>query len=338
MLKKIPTKELFFEVEKSPFRAIIKNTMVQPDRYKILHKDTFFLRIKLVEKNDDIFYIDHLLAYNCAEVLAKSIFPYTNRHIGFTNDLKSKAFIFLGEEKDFRSKLGSSETAHSNQIIDLAMLDNLHSYGFSASIAVQNGYDYPDKAIFYLLVELPIDSQRSGYLTIAKFKFKNKTIKDVLNLPEQKEALCIKGIREFCIPSFRKELKEFVYKYEILLKLVSNSEELTSVALDIFDKNRNIEALKSDKDLLSRTRKFIESASATFSNKDSFRFLINFMARLNFINFGESEISPTALNDVLTEKKAYTNLKRLYEGKNKEQKERSKYIKEQVNVFQQIPT
>lgn len=336
MLRQISTSKLFFKVDESPLRAIINNAMVEPKRYKVLHKDTHFLGIKSTEKDtNEIFYIKHLLAYQCAKILAESISAHITEDKSFTNDLENKAFIFLGENTKGNAIALPEDSLFDG--FDKKLIGQLHSYGFSPSIAVQNGYDYPDRTIFYLLVELPISSHRSGYLTIAKYKFKEKTIKKILQLPQKKEEYCIQDIKESGVSSFIKKLKGFIFKYEQLLELTASPEELTAVALDIFDSNRTLETLKSDENLLNKTEKFINTANAAFYDKNSFGSLINFMARLHYIDFSNSEIAPTVVNDILTEKKAYANLTRLYEGKNSDDNERIKYIKEQVRVLNQIP-
>lgn len=337
MLQKIPTYDLFFKVNESPLRAIIENTMVLPERYKVLHENTRFLGIKEIEKETQkAFFVEHSHAYKCARVLAESISSNINQDRSYKNDLNNKAFIFLGSGNNTETRQLPKDSLFGD--FDKHLIEQLRRYGFSPAIAVQNGYDYLDRTTFYLLAELAISESVFGYLTIAKYKFGNNTIYDALKNPLKKEDYCILDIKENGVPFFLKELRKFFETYESLYNIQANSEQLIAVALDIFNKNRNLESLKSDVNLADEMRKFISSARAYFDRKENLAHLINFIARLHYIDFSLSQITPSLLHDVLTEKKAYSNLPRIFLGKNQDPNERANYLAEQVNVYKLIPS
>lgn len=339
-LDKTQTRQLFFTVAKSPLRAIIDNSMVTPDNYMVLHRQQQFLGIKPKEKEEqDIFFIEHQLAYKCGKVLAESLSPTLVHNMSFSNDLKNQAFIFIGEN-DFDTRQDSFLPAHELEeknifdIYDRVTLQQLKRYGFKPTIAIENGYDYNDRVMFYLLVGLPLSARRNGYLTISKYKFQKQTVKTIL--AGGAKELVIDDVKKHSVGKFRKDLKAFVDKYEQLSQIHLDQELLTAVALDVFNKNRNIEALKSDGNLLRDMQLFTEKAMSFFQGSTQASEILNFIIRYHYLDLDLPTVSENNIKDVLIEKKAYARLTRIYSEKNQQPEERAKYFSHQMDALQKI--
>jgi len=339
-LHKTQTKELFFTVEKSPLRAIIDNSMVTPDNYIVLHRQQQFLGIKPKEKEEqDVFFIEHNLAYQCGKVLAESLSPTLVHNMSFSNDLKNQAFIFIGEN-DFDTRQDSFLPAHELEeknifdIYDRATLQQLKRYGFKPTIAIENGYDYNDRVMFYLLVGLPLSARRNGYLTISKYKFQKQTIKNIL--AGGAKELVIDDVKKHSVGKFRSDLKAFVNRYKQLNQIHLDPKSLTAITLDVFNKNRNLETLKSDGNLLRDIQLFTEKAMSFFKGSTQASEILNFIIRYHYLDLDHSTVSEHNIRDVLIEKKAYARLKRIYSGKNEQEQERAKYFSHQMDAFQKI--
>jgi len=253
--------------------------------------------------------------------------------ICFTNQRLNKSYFLFEENSIFLEE--APETDNSD-VSDIPTLQKLHSFGFSPTIIVENGFDYNDKTMFYLLIGLEDKDSLRGFLTIAKFRLSGKTVDEICN-GGNKEQLILDEIKRKCVPKFQEGLSEFVRNYEELQKIKADRDMLTAVALDVFNRNRNIEALKSDTNLLREIHSFRNRAYNAFSGSKDASKLLNFIVNYKSLNLRNPYVSSFNFREILTEKKAYTNSERLFTEKNIDTAERMKYIEEQIRVMNLIP-
>lgn len=139
-----------------------------------------------------------------------------------------------------------------------------------------------------------------------------------------------------CVPKFIRALSVFGERYDELSEIQANTNTLTAVTLDIFDRNRNLQTLSSDEEYLKKLRQFITDADNFYRKKENMNALLSFIIRMQIIDFSKTTVSLTDLRAILTEKNAYKNLQRIYTRKNEEEAEREKYIEAQVTAVRKI--
>lgn len=333
-LTKIDESKLFFPVTLSPLRAIVENEMLMPKDYIVLHHGKRFLGIKpKVEEESSVFYIENKELYEAGKTLSSSISAGMVGTVSYANTRLNKCYFLFEENTEI---IEDTPEEGIFDVRDTATLKKLHDFKFNPTIVVENGFDYNDRTVFYLLIGLREDYNIKGFLTIARFKLSSKTVEKIRN-GEKSQNLIMNEIMNSCVPQFRDALKEFVQNYEALSEIEANRVMLTAVTLDIFNRNRNIEALKSDKTLLLEILNFKKRAYNFFINDTKANRLLNFIVSYKSLNFEKSTISNFNFREILTEKKAYSNLKRLFSGKNADESERMKYIEEQIRVMKLIP-
>ena len=343
-LNKVKTEDLFFTVEQSPLRAIIHDAMVIPPNYLVLHRKKTLLGIKpKAEDAKRVFCLNHKSVFTCAKALAESISPDLTEHTSYASESKNKAFILFGEDNFQAAKRKENEkyTASKADMFrqhDYETLVKLKAHGFEPAIVVENGFDYNDQTVSYLLVSLPFDYGKRGYLTISRYRFSPKYRGEIAATSNEEKALelALKFIKKDCVKQYRQDLKTFVERLDHLSDIPADSEVLSAVALDIFNKNRNTQAIKSSSDLRHDLVNFVQRAGSFFSGCYDMSHLIRFIISTHVLDFDLYSISLSGFKDVLREKKAYANITRVYSGKNEDEEERAKYMVAQIEAMRRI--
>lgn len=350
MLKKINSQDLIFPVRQSKLKVILDDTtIVTAEKYVSIHqpekKELFGIK-PLGDDRKEAFYMKHEEALNGLRLLHHSLFPWPISERCYATDNKNLAFVFFGKGSegqsqgnlfDEESKLSFLPANKEETTLDVRFdWHYFTSNGFTPALAVENGFDYNDRAVFYLLVEIADNIGRSGYITIDKYRIQSKTVEEVERFPLKKVELVMNELERKAAPIFFDRLKAFIHKYEALRKIQTNKEEVIAVALDVFNKNRNVESILSDTDLEKELTRFIENARSYFNKNSGMQDIVNFIIRYNMLNFYEPELAEHAIREVLVEKKAFGNLNRLIEGKNINPVELRNYVEEQVRVLRAI--
>jgi hypothetical protein len=230
----------------------------------------------------------------------------------FTNDRKNKCFVFVGY-------------SGSSSLSDIEVIQNLWKRGFKPSFAFVNGYDYNDKLVFYALLEQTIDKHTSGYLTVAKFTLSESTQNRISNNHDfLEEKIISEELTEFANEYFLKSFEEFIGKYDKLVKSKATEKELIAITLDIYNKNRNIEAINSDNSLKKELDDFITACRDyyIYIKADNLSYILKFIVRYQQINFDYADVKASEVKQALQEKKVYkVNINRLFKGKNADSKE-----------------
>lgn len=368
ILKRLQTKELFFPVTQTPLRAVIDGRATDAPAYMSLHHGFNFLGIKPKgEHADRVFCPEHEQVYLCGAATARAIDPDLTRHLSFASENLSQAFILFGREGEqdfekvtdkeskrienhtsanladyhYESQLHrplSKKERHFQELLDnfQVQLDKLKKAGFRPTVVAENGFDYLHRTVFYVLVELSLSPTTKGYLTLARYKFPQKTMREMVKYPGRALDIALENLNEDCVPKFIKALSVFGERYDKLSEIQANTNTLTAVTLDIFDRNRNLQTLSSDEEYLKKLREFITDAAVFYRNSKNMSALLFFIIRMQIIDFSKKTVSLTDFRAILTEKNAYKNLKRIYAGKNKEAAEREKYIEAQVTAMRKI--
>jgi hypothetical protein len=364
---KTKREELFFEPQIRDLQTINNNQLVIIPEFKAIMngKDCLGVRPKPADAEECQYY-EHEFAYEAARQIAEEIDPTINTSWAYKTESGSETLVFLGyfdnskiyfhdtvDEKlketsetlefDYVEKYHPEDNRFTMQTISEEKtpeedLYDLLCFGFKPTIAVKNEYTYGGRTIFYLLVE-PDDNENNHrtYLTISKFTFSDKTVENMQTSDRAAvEYLGNRAALHKCVPHFQKAIKDFVNAFDSLQEIEANPQELTAVALDIFNKNRSAQAMLSDAQLQSDIFKFIDRALTFFQGQDNMSELIHFMVRYNYFDFSQQEVLDKEYKDILTQKRAYGNLKRLFTGKNEREEQRHKYVVEQLNTYQEL--
>ena len=365
---KTKREELFFEPQIRDLQTINSNKIIVIPEFKAIMNggDCLGVRRKPVDAEECQYY-EHEFAYEAAADMAKAIDKEISVSWSYKTFTRNEAIIFLGrytnsndtsEDNTSKEADNSSDSSshhyvelyhpednflHYNEKLqnltpDKDLLD-LFYFGFQPTIAVKNEYTYDGRSIFYLLVE-PTDNNRhkfKAYLTIAKFTFSEKTVMNMQTT--DRDAVKYLGERAVSfngVSQFQFAIRDFIENFEKLQNIEATEEELTAVALDIYNKNRSIQTVLSDEKVYKNIFEFIQLAEGYFIGKENMSELINFIVRYNFFDFSKDTITDNDFKDVLSEKRAYRNLKRLFTAKNVDEKEVKKYIAEQVQIYRSL--
>jgi hypothetical protein len=366
---KTKREDLFFEPQIRDLQTINGNKIIVIPEFKAIMNggDCLGVRRKPVDAEECQYY-EHEFAYEAAAKVAKEIDPDIFNSISYKNEDSSEVLIFFGSQEPQKegiqliktSKLRVKRNSHeilaehnysprefnyplrfSANDIDISPKDDIYSllcYGFQPTIAVKNEYTYDGRTIFYLLIE-PAEKNTSprSFLTVAKFTF----IEDTLTNMQTKNREVVRALGNIscsidCVYEFQKAIAVFVDTFDKLQEIEASPEILVAVALDIFNKNRSIQAILSDEKLKRNILHFVEKAEEFFYRKDNMSDLIHYIVRYHNFDFVQQETSDKEYKNILTEKRAYSNLKRLFTGKNQESEELHKYMKEQLETYQAL--
>lgn len=322
-LRKASNQELFFKVSTSPFDAILEGSKVASPYYMVLYNEKNILGIKPKDEDESkVFFVENQELFDAGKMLSEKISKNIIHIASFTNHRQNRSFFIFRNQETEAIEEGLFTPDNKE------LLDKLRKYGFQPTIIAENGFDYSDKVVFYLLVSLPDNYEtimQNGFLTISKYRYQPYF---------KREESLIEDIKANCVLKFEEGLEDFIKSYEELDKIQLSNKEQIAVSLDIYNKNRNIQALKSDSRHLNETKKFIKRAKnfyAQYTNNASE--IIKFIISTHPINFKEEHIRVIDFKEILTEKRAYANSKRLFKGKNTNQKERAIYVAEQLRVL-----
>ena len=326
ILRKASNQELFFKVSTSPLKAVLSDSKVMSPYYMVLYNEENILGIKPKEEEDTkVFFLENGEVFEAGKSLSEKISKNIIHTASFTNYRQNRSFFIYENKEAEVIEEGLFEPRNKK------VLEKLRKYGFQPTIIAENGFDYNDKVMFYLLVALPTnyDSMTgNGFLTISKFRYQYYF---------NNEKSFIEDIKENCVLKFEQGLEDFIKSYEELDKIQFSNEEQIAISLDIYNRNRNIQTLKSDGRHLNETKKFIKRAETFYSRSESRASeIIKFIISTHPINFEEEHIRIIDFKEILTEKRAYANSKRLFKGKNTNEKERAIYVAEQLRVLGEV--
>lgn len=325
ILRKASNQELFFKVTTSPLKAVIGDSKVLSPYYMVLSNRENILGIKpKEEENSKVFFLENEEIFDAGKMISEKISKNIVHTASYTNHRQNRSFFIFQsiETESIKEDLFNEKSKRT--------LEKLHKYGFRPTIIAENGFDYYDKVVFYLLVSLPYryGKTMNGFLTISKFRYQ----------PSEKEEKSLnETLEKKCISKFEEDLQDFIKSYEELEKFQLNNKEQIAVSLDIYNRNRNIQALKSDKKHLYETKRLINGAKNFYiKSKSTASEIIKFIISTQSVDFDAEHIRVLNFKDILSEKRAYSNSKRLFKGKNTNQKERAIYIREQLRVLGEV--
>jgi hypothetical protein len=330
MLKRVSVNDLFFEVVERPLKAIVDNQIIESKDYFTLNSEGEILGIKPLKPLQKRLFVDNITANDTLLALSIKIYNNSLAPKAYINERRNESFIFMGLSEN---KTVPKEKPKNN------IISKLKEIGFEPTIAVRNGYDYEDKLVYYLLLEQKISNQTYGYLTIARFDIREQLIEQLLQ-SERSEHFSIieKELLTTAYNKFMHAYETFFEKYNSLSTIKATPKELIAITLDIYNKNRNIQAIKSDSPLEKSISYIIKTSSEHFfdRNANNLSYILSYIVRYQQINFKLEEISDRYINDALQEKKVYKNIDRLFTAKNSNPTELKIYIDDQVKVLDEV--
>lgn len=318
--------------EQEQLTAIVNNHIVKSDVHQAIYFDNKLLGIKPIDRDEEeqeqVFVIDYNILYEAAEEMFEEL-GVGDEEIIYSTKNKSYAIYFRGNLKlDNKFEYSKSVINHSAKTKDIE---------FEPAIVITNGYDYNDITTIYLLA-IPQSGLHNGFIVLNWVKINKSIISELKEATNRNDKLEI--LKDFfktgISNEFKDEFKKFENNKNELKKNQVSTKELNAIAFDIYDKNRNIETLKSDTNKSRELKLFHKHCDIYFNYKETLHSLLLFIGK-NSINFGLNESKLHIFEDALHKKKALTNLiARTLEGKNKDEKELRKYISEQVKALNNI--
>jgi hypothetical protein len=324
----LESEELFkIGLSQSLARLLIGNQIVESDFHQALYDKTNLLGIKPIDRtqSQEVFAVKNSIWGEGLKYFGEQL-GVGSKELAFGSANNSWSCYFLGD-------LFGRERNMSFEVDEFAQIRLIQPSNFVPVIASVNGFDFNDKLRFYLLATSK-EGIQNGFLTIGKFGLHADVQKKYTQAHSdyQKTEILEEAILDFS-GSFAKEMNRF-QEYESALRVIeSTPEELVAIALDLYNINRRIQSVSSDTNLKRRVIREYNQAKPFFEKGTNLGMLLDYMSQVS-VEFSHEEQERADIELLLQERKAYSNLiNRLLKGKNKDEKERDKYIKSQLKAI-----